>query len=260
MKYLLIISCLLFYVFNSYADDYPTLGTVFNTTEINSITYDCSEINSNNVLRCKFIQTSLTKDFKTLTESLEEAKKEWIKKGEDVFSNSDCNLFEMIEQVLTGEIEPPKKDYLDKMSLIEKKDLLDATQATIVFCDNKNLENLIKIARIQHYKETRTCMIYSSVFELIFAKMDDNTWSAVPEAKGNCGIVQLDRFEKISRSGFTFWNFYSKKAITNPEGVEGIFACKNLDESEYKYSWNERQVSTTCDYIKFGPSFNIESK
>jgi hypothetical protein len=66
---------------------------------------------------------------------------------------------------------------------------------------------------------------------------------------------QLSRFEadKTGQGRTTFWNYFARKAVTNPNADAGLLSCKMLDEREYKYQWQKRDPDLSCDYVEFSP-------
>ncbi|MDC0400278.1 hypothetical protein OAN59_11345, partial [Alphaproteobacteria bacterium] len=63
---------------------------------------------------------------------------------------------------------------------------------------------------------------------------------------GPCGEIRLDRFEVDGESKLGFWNYISRKAITNPNGKSGAVPCNKLDEEIYSYSWKPQSVDLEC--------------
>jgi len=55
------------------------------------------------------------------------------------------------------------------------------------------------------------------------------------------------------KSGVTFWNYFARKAVTNPNADLGLISCKMLDEREYKYHWQKRDPDLNCEYVEFNP-------
>ncbi len=253
MKYLLSIFLILFFV-EGISQDYPLTGTVYNTKQINSVTFDCMKAPNQNKINCRFIQNSIVMNSKNLDEIKEEVIKEW-KNNKPSFSKSDCEMINNVKKIITGEIVAPKQEAFDLMSTIQKEDMLKSSEAMLNYCDESSMENMIKIKEIEYDKKKRTCTTYSNYYEMSFNRIDNNTWTAVPASSGTCGVVSLNRFEKVEESGFTFWNYVERKAVTNPSATQGLFPCSQLDESEYKYFWFKDEIVRKCDYIDLGPSF-----
>ena len=82
----------------------------------------------------------------------------------------------------------------------------------------------------------------------------DAPWTAAAAPSGNCGIVDLGRFEQEKTHGL-FWKYYSRNAITNPNAVLNFGTgetCASLDQREYFWDWRGPAEFAGCDYIEFG--------
>lgn len=235
------------------SQEYPSYGKVYNTKENNMITYDCN-LQKNQQLECDMTQMSIRKKSKKLSEKIKEGKKQW--KNEKSISKKDCKLYEQTLSFIEGKTPPPNKNIEEmtkNMKSFQKKDIIKITKSLVKFCENPVLDNFLKIITIAHDKETRTCKVSSNSFKQRFEKVDllSNTWRAVPEATGPCGIIRLDRLE-LDKKSYTQWNYISKKAITNPSGQALLLKCSELDENEYVFSWRKKEIALNCDYIDFG--------
>ena len=247
---------------NAFAfDDYPKMGIVYNTIENNSLTYDCKLLSNWN-LKCDFTQTSIRKRTRPFGEAESQAKDEWAKNPE-VFSKAECNaykqMFPQMEKMFNGEIKADTENAqktIDNMTSVSKKDMLATIRIMLSYCETPTLGLFMEIVKFEEDKNNRTCFVSSNNFSQTFNKMSNDTWVVIPEAYGECGIVQLDRFEKVDSgvNNIKMWNYISKKAITNPKANQGLLnlSCSGLDENEYLYAWNQREISMECDYIKFG--------
>jgi hypothetical protein len=96
----------------------------------------------------------------------------------------------------------------------------------------------LEYARIIHEMEMRTCKVVSFQFTQVFRKSSPTTWNVVNDpdagwASRPCSIVNLSRFEA---KGTYSWDYYARKAITNPNGQSMGGKCgETFDEREYKY-------------------------
>ena len=234
------------------SQNYPTTGLVYNTKDNNMIVYDC-RLQKNQELECNMTQTSVRKTHKKLSEEIKEAKKQW--KNQKPFSKKDCKMYEQILSFFEGKIPAPNKnseDMIKNMKSFEKNDFIKLSKSVLKYCKTPDMNNFLKMVTIGHDKKSRTCKVSSNSFKQKFEKVDllSDTWRVVPEAKGACGIIQLDRLELDKE--YSFWNYISKKAITNPNGQAGFLKCNQLDENEYVFSWKKREIALNCDYIDFG--------
>jgi len=234
------------------SQNYPTTGLVYNTKDNNMIVYDC-RLQKNQELECNMTQTSVRKTHKKLSEEIKEAKKQW--KNEKPFSKKDCKMYEQILSFFEGKIPAPNKnseEMIKNMKSFQKDDFIKLSKSVLKYCKTPDLNNFLKMVTIGHDKKSRTCKVSSNSFKQKFEKVDllSDTWRVVPEAYGPCGIIQLDRLELNKK--YSFWNYISKKAITNPNGQAGLLKCNQLDENEYVFSWKKREIALNCDYIDFG--------
>ena len=251
--FLLILSFIMFPNLVLSSQKYPTTGMVYNTKDNNMIVYDCKLL-KNQELECDMTSTSVRKSHKELSEEIKEAQKQW--KNQKPFSKKDCKMYEQIISLFEGKTPPPNKkgdEMIKNMKSFEKNDFIKLSKSALEYCKTPDKSNFLKMITTGHDKKSRTCKVSSNSFKQKFEKVDliSDTWRVVPEATGPCGIIQLDRLELVNKK-YSFWNYISKKAITNPDGQAGLLKCNQLDENEYVYSWKKREIALNCDYIDFG--------
>jgi hypothetical protein len=260
------------------ADEYPTMGLVYNTKEDASITYSCTKV-QNGILECEFIQTAVRKKTKAedLKKKLEDAKKQLPDALKEISSENSCDWMSVVRSVIEGRQTPeqavqsaPKGAISDvqqfihgmkEMSQSKKQDLLAGLGPVDEFCKTKSEESYLKIAKFNHEKEMRTCRVSSHSFKQSFKWVDDysgkGAWVVDAKPSGPCGVIQLDRFEEHrTDSKLVFWTYLAKKAITNPKGQLPLsdLTCDGLDQDEYLYDWKqERDAKLGCEYIEFSP-------
>ncbi len=260
------------------ADEHPTTGIIYNTKEDSSITYNCTKMQSVG-LECEFVQTAVRKKTKVgdLKKKLEEAKKQLPDALKELSSEKSCDWLSIMLSVMEGKETPeqaaknaPKGAISDKqhfirsmkeMSPSKKQDLLASLRLVDEFCKTKSEESYLKIAKLDHEKEMRTCTVSSNPFKQNFKWVEDysgkGTWVVDAKPSGPCGVVPLDRFEADrTDSKLVFWRYVARKAITNPKGelwLPGI-TCDGLDQNEYLYDWKqERDDKLGCEYVEFSP-------
>lgn len=273
------------------AESYPTMGLLYNTKEDSSLTYDCTK-KSETQMTCDFIQVAVRKESKpeklgdVITKAkagYAEAVKE-LENGKDKDSYYLKSMFEAMIGVYNGQKTPeiayeelPKEIYgekgktakskqafIESMNNIkegEKQDRLREIEAALKFVNDKDEASYIAVEKIKHQKATRSCRVISFPFTQTFKRIagnknnPDGTWVNDSPPSGECGVVQLNRFEKsYSSSGdFSFWVYISRKAVTNPKGEGGaLLKCTDFDEAEYLYDWEQKRPEYFgCDYIKF---------
>lgn len=241
------------------AGDAPDVGLLYNTKETHSLVFRCQQ-STENVLVCEFTQTAVRKKAKPkdLKATLEQAQAEF--RDGVKFTSEECKAYSQLLEIFEGRKKPLKgEDKFNKISNIEKKDLIDSTKAMTQFCKDKTEDNFLKLIRLNHDKNMRTCQVSSNTFKQTFRYIQDNvsgvsTWVTKGEPEGPCGVVQLSRFEPEQSKGvpFVFWKYIARKAVTNPQGfIAPGASCKGLDESEYLYDWRSKEHQLSCDYIEF---------
>ena len=237
------------------AEDQPRSGIVYATGETGYISYECKSLPTGQIT-CEFFATRVRKD-QADRDAIKEAKIEWDRNKSSVTNGilKNCEWWKKLVPILEGNVRKSKqiKKVLKSQTDTSKNDLLKMGKAFVGFCRDKSLENYLKIIRLVNGKKNRTCIAGSQTWKTTFNRAGRTTWSAVTTPEGTCGIVRLDRFEREiagGRAKIPFWNFISKKAVTNPKG-KGLYgqSCNWFDENEYKWSWRTREVPMDCDYI-----------
>ncbi|MEW8318542.1 MAG: hypothetical protein AB2660_01320 [Candidatus Thiodiazotropha sp.] len=240
------------------ADDLPRSGLLYNTKETHSLAYECEQ-NEDYSLTCDFTQVMVRKKAKPgdITEAITKAKKEFSKGVK--FKEKECAMFKTLVDVIEGKMKPPKEGSINKLSDKEKEDFRELGEKMLKFCDSNSEKDYIEIAKYDHDKKTKTCLVatnrFSQTFDIVSDAMSINeVWVVKSKPEGPCGVIHLSRFEqdKLNDSNFTFWNYVTKKAVTNPKGKTLLgLECKELDEDEYTYDWRSETHTLGCEYIEF---------
>jgi len=244
------------------AQEAPRLGLLYNLSETNSLTYSCSTV-SEKTLGCEFVQASVRPKatYADLPAAIKRAMGEFAKGP--VFEADDCKLNQKLADVLAGKEKPPKEDAMEKLTAVQRRDLLAFSQGIVEVCKSRSEEKYLELVRLGHDRDRRTCRVSALSFKQTFrlapeGKPGSPVWIAQSQPEGPCGIVQLSRFEsersKVGDSTFTNWRFIARKAITNPasELFPGA-SCSRFDEAPYTYDWRSQEHQLTCDYIEFSP-------
>jgi hypothetical protein len=245
------------------AQNYPTLGQVFNKRENNFIEYLCSQ--DGRILDCKLTQVSVRKKLNDIdaATALQNAKREFEQDTPKFTSDmlKNCKEYRDWDGAMSGG--KSNKETLEKYkSATEGKsarELADSKQAVALavhFCDEPTLENWLAIVSKTQSIEKRKCLVTVNPFHQRFSQVVNlDVWTVVQEegATGSCGIINVSRFEKDKNTKFPFWNYFAKKVVTNQNGemVPGL-KCSALDESEYEYNWQSEVKYLGCEFIKFG--------
>lgn len=150
-------------------------------------------------------------------------------------------------------IAPSTNEKLSQIPVGQLEDLRSFFKSYSRACKSPTRTNFENMVRIEHEKKTRTCRVGSFALQQRMKRTDSGSWVLIPEATGECVVVQLDRFGPAEQSTFIFWNYIARKAVTNPSGRNLLMGCKDLDEAEYVYQWQPRDIYMVCNYIKFSP-------
>ena len=243
------------------AQEYPTLGLLYNTSEMHSMVFRC-ERPQGGQLSCEFTQTSIRPKatFADLATTIDKARKAFA--SEKPPSSEDCAGARQVLQILQGKQAAPKPDAAAALTEVSKRDAAALMTALATYCDSPSEDLFVSMIRVGAEKDRRTCQVSSNTFRQTFTRATASqslpTWLAESKPEGECGVVQLSRFEpevtRIGKSNFTNWKFIARKAITNPSGEFFPGAkCSGLDERPYVYDWRAKEHQLTCDYIEFSP-------
>ena len=168
-------------------------------------------------------------------------------------SQKECAEYENLSLIMQGQKAAPDPQGMAKMSQREKADGLAVIGQMVSFCRAPNIDNWIKLVSAGIEKDKRTCLVSSNSFKQKFRQSDTNAWIVISQPEGPCGVVRLSRFEPEKTKYSTFWNYFSRKAVTNPNADAGLMQCRDLDEREYRYQWQKRDPDLNCEYVEFSP-------
>jgi hypothetical protein len=236
------------------ADERPTLGTLYNTKENHSLTYEC--LLTEGVLNCDFVQVSVRpkSDPATAQKYLESSRAEFRKGFDAQELDRNCKDLKKIEDINAGRTKPDFKPAREP-NAFERSEWSKWLSAFQTFCGSRTEANFLAAARIQAEREQRTCRVNAYTFKQSFKSIGSGTWVTDGGAKGPCGIVQLSRFEPevtaLGKSSLTNWRYFARKAIANPKGEWDLGKCSELDQEEYLYDWRSDERGLQCDFITF---------
>ena len=77
-----------------------------------------------------------------------------------------------------------------------KKDMSKMLYKIKNTCQNYTMQNFKDMLKTFKNRDQKTCLVNSHKFTQNFIKTSNDTWSIIPEYKGSCRIMRLDRFEK----------------------------------------------------------------
>lgn len=246
---------------SSYAKDpaYPTVGLLHHTTEGSSLQYSCAL--KGKLLECEMSQTFVRRDLKDqdipkrgaalMTEILKQP-----------LTKVDCKSIMDTGDEFTNRLKDPSsipaeyKQEFDLMSQAQKDSTLEYLRLVAEVCKTNSFG--AKQALRDHLvnDEAGSCKVGTNSWKETFRHQfaaSGSVWLSSGEPNGECGVVQLNRFEMAKDAGSVpFWNYIARKAITNPTAEMPLFGkCTGLDEGTYIYSWKSRDHFLSCKKIKF---------
>lgn len=238
------------------AQDRPTIGFVYNTSEANSLQYECSN-RSDGDIDCEFLQSSVRK--KAKAEDLQgilAKRREEFRSGSGRMDKKECSQMEAMFSAIksgvpTAEMNAEEfKRGLQKLNPDQKADVLKAFEPLINYCKSQTEQNYLEIATAEHKKNTKTCLVSSFKFKQRLRRVDADNWSVVDNPNGACGIVNVSRLARGKGEAKSLWSYYSKKVITNPNGELPLLGqCSQLDQKEYVFDWRSQEHQLGCEYI-----------
>ncbi len=248
------------------AKDAPQIGKVYGEKVNGSLSYTCSLV-TDSVLSCDFVETYVGKQKEAAdwAEEIARAKQKFLdvqKKPSSYFYYCDPAL-DLIAAALQGgpprNIPPDLKRQFDSMSAMERQDRLATIRAYQNICKKRTEAAFLESAKVEFSKALRTCRVISSTFNQQFRWVDgsggNGAWVVSAPPEGPCGIVQLSRFERAPKSdkASNYWNYFSRRAITNPKGsLFGLMKCSKMDQETNTYTYLEpSEANMKCDYIMF---------
>jgi len=249
----------------AFAQDYPTTGIVYNTSEENALIYDCKKAGEESI-ECHFTQTRMRKKLtdKEFAKTLEDARDDFKKNGLDTKEiGQSCNSITKLLDAVSGKTKDKesKKILANSMkeSKFEVKEYTNVLETGAKACKTRKIEDFMKFIEASNDMDRRTCVASSYTYQQNFQLVQDykrgpKVWAAKGAPSGPCGIIQASRFvpDKNGGSMFTHWKYVSQKIITNKDG--NLFpgaACKDFDEKQYIFDWKSKKYRFVCDYIEF---------
>jgi hypothetical protein len=240
-------------------DEQPLNGIAYNTKELSAVVYECDLAKSDR-MACKFTQLAVRRAATQadLKKKLANLDKDLVKEKP---SAKECAEMEEYFGILEGTVPAKAREPLKFRDPRDREQAFAAAKAYRQACKTGDVELLRNVARANYELETRTCRVSANNFEQTFKRVADTangkfSWVVDSSPQGDCGIVQLSRFEPVTMEKLTFWNYVARKAITNPEGQTGLIPlkCSKLDETTYVYSWRSDEGLTwaDCEKIEFG--------
>lgn len=232
----------------------PLNGLIYHTTERSALTYDC-DLPVKGELRCKFNQTAVRKKSGPAEVQKKLAELEEELRSLEVGAQSCKDAQELIKEAKKNAKQVEKADPRDREQIAAYLSGLERA------CTTGDKGPLRATLRKAVERELKSCTVSSYYFEQSFKMVpglsaERTTWVTTGEPTGECGVVQLSRFERDdTEKGFTVWNYIARKAVTNPRGEMPLLGrCSELDEETYKYSWRSNEAFSSwadCDEIEF---------
>ncbi|MDK9556100.1 hypothetical protein QQF73_00585 [Marinobacter sp. M216] len=221
--------------------------------ENDGLQYHC-KLGVSEILSCDFTQVSISsvKDASDWPGERRKIIEEFEGMSDDQLSKqaeSICEYSKQLEDILAGRVELPTNGIGGPRKSEFKALIKKLAPLATDFCSEPSVEHMLAMTEITFDRETRTCQVTINNFSQHF-KESASGWSVVSEPDGQCGIVQLSKFEQEDDG--IFWRYTARKAITNPQNETAFgFACDKLDETAYPYSWESVEKAVDCDFIRY---------
>ena len=251
----IVLSPLLALIAQAETYDYqPFSGSVYNTGELSSITYDCKLAVAER-MTCEFTKVRVSK--KTRLEDIPAKMKEWDRYTKKEVMKNECSQMKEIFERWDGRHKAPEPiEYPDPRDKVEAERVMKEMKE---ICATNDFARLRSLTEAGYRQEMRTCRVSTYNSKLTFKRVTDvgeksSAWVAASEPEGPCGIVQLSSFEIGNRVGLITWNYVERKAITNPKGGAALQQqCSELNEEPSEYSWRSKDAPrwADCDKIQF---------
>lgn len=259
---------------HAYAQDYPTRGLIYHTSENSSIQYSCSLQGAE--LHCDmnqtFVRQQLTENEfpKRLKEMISQLDKE---DKDSARFREQCNeLIKGMAQVETilkkpeNKLTQQEREGIKKMSKHSLNKMREMVALFEAHCRKPSGKTREALASYMVSEETKTCRVGSNYWKEIFVRTkgiesgnfgSNSSWVTKDQPSGPCGIVLTNRWELDDSDKSTkvkFWNYVARKVVTNPSG-ETMFGmkCNQLDEGSYRYVWQSQEVGLDCRTVRFSP-------
>lgn len=246
-----IASCIVTHAFAS--DKQPFSGMVYNTKELSALTYECG-LARDERMTCKFTQLAVRKQ-----SSEQNLKKKLLEldslMAREKLTSKQCKEMQEIFDMYDGKRAP--KEPLKFKDPRDKEAAERSVSALKQVCETGDTAALRRNIEDGYRLEARTCRVSANNFEQTFRLVKDIegkfSWVVDEPPSGDCGLVQLSRFELDKSDGVSFWNYIARKAVTNPSGSNGLFKCSEFDEDTYPYSWKATDGLTwaDCEKVEF---------
>jgi len=257
MRALIALTVLMLVAEKADAADRPFAGIVYNTKEAQALTFDCSQ--SGAEMTCSFTQSAVSRKAKPedLPAVLHRGKSEfpdWLRQAPKA-----CPEIETMDAVFSGRKPPPDAakfaEGMRNATERQKSDMQRSVSSLAGLCRERSEARYLAFLRETHEIETRSCRVWTSNFTQRFRQVGSaGTWVVVDSPTGECGTVNVSRFERAPEAGGLFWRYLSKKVVTNKAGqVMPGMTCAALDENEYLFDWRSIDRQMSCDYMSFGP-------
>ena len=222
----------------------------------NAISMSCKRDYQGEKLNCDFIQMTVSyeldpKDFdKTIAEEIQKINTDDSALGKDPIkevkkfcfsSRKDKNkISDYFREMSKG----PRKEYAEKMLSIS-----DGACTANSISDVRKIA--IKLSTLAKKWETMTCKVRSNSWSETFVHhntADAQYWVTKSEPQGDCGVINVSTLKK---DGAYFWNYESKRIVTNKEGKTALLSCNEFEDRTVKYTWNQKEHDVNCKVIKF---------
>ena len=253
----------LFLTADLFAVDYPAYPTAIllydDSGARNALEIDCEPDIEQGVIKCAFYQMSVS--YKLDHKDHDAAVQKEIKRIHEESKGSSEEIFKTVNELCQLAVQSKEKfdEHIQNASAGSHKAYLESMYGVMNrFCNVKTLKEaqdvFIELTKISKAWETQTCKVWPNVWSETFSyksTYDGSYWLASTEPSGPCGVINVSTLRKDKKDKY-FWQYESKRIITNNEGKMLLSSCSVLEERTVLYTWRPKEHDVDCKVIKFG--------
>lgn len=218
----------------------PFTGTLYSVQSSASLDYRCV-LGENERLRCELVQTTVEQSPRI--EEIRLASAQLIEQfldGENPFNNEEC-----------ASVDETRTDILPEFSEIADE-IMAAGQE---ICKSQSIESVKNFTALIESIEQRTCKVRSKTFQQTFKETSAGNWVNNAEPEGLCGVVRLDRFQRVdseSPNHLTKWTYRAESLITTPDGPgTSLLQCSDIEAEPIDFDERMQARQMDCRIVEF---------
>lgn len=218
----------------------PAFGQLSNTTEMDTLSYDC--LLSGATLNCDFTQVKVSKVQGMPDADIATSATQLISEMEQ--SSQFCDT--LTETRALYESGAPIDGIYSEDDRRRATDYLDVVMD---LCANPTAAKAEDIFRSAKATTEATCKVGTFPFDLSFTwNVGTSRWETVSQGNGPCGIVTAAHLTLQDN----FWVYGQQKFATKRDGTDPLLgSCAEYPNSEMNYTWKPRTIAMQCEFIEY---------